>query len=685
MHKGARTARARRGRAESRRAPSWLGAQVLGRSGLPHSCISVKAGVGVDRGMGRFLSSASRRRCLLSASFNILRLFPTPQLHGGSRSLVTLAYEEIRVSERPVNSTAFVLHGLLGSSRNWRTFSRSLASELKKISPSNEWRMVLVDLRNHGRSSGIRGLDPPHDMANSARDLANLVKSHEWEWPDVVIGHSMGGKVALDFAASCALGDYGEYAVLPKQHSKFLYAYTVYLSDDTNASIHQFRRDETTQGWNAGEIFWNGGEVLNHQRKDFNYREPIGKVGGDDEELMEMQSKTPVAVPIGCIRGTAGREFDCGGGGVVDYYGWLFGQGERTIGGGQAEPWGLGHVRQMEERWESHPRYTRETWRDHNNRYTGGGRSCWGGGDPWVKKLKMQIIEEKKSKSSISDTQASSEDKQIDKGKDVNEEGKEINSQSQADGADQEINCIKLPGALKIGKCEPEHQNHAVVFTRGEALQVINKNLDNCWEEALKMKNLLEEFNEDHGLCPPTILGLRGHIFTEKQLWVLDSVPGKVGSDESDGEVEKVLQTLSSLPSSLPSRNWLVDHMIEHGFSKSLSEWIGSNLKKSGDGLTWTFDLQAAIAMFDSYRETSYWHLLEQPPSGMEIVMVRAENSDRWTKHVLDKLFYLSTKVRKADEGMLTLHVLPKSGHWVHVDNPKGLLEIMVPNFKTKS
>lgn len=33
-------------------------------------------------------------------------------------------------------------------------------------------------------------------------------------------------------------------------------------------------------------------------------------------------------------------------------------------------------------------------------------------------------------------------------------------------------------------------------------------------EEALKMRNLLEEFNEDHGVRPPSILGVREHIFT---------------------------------------------------------------------------------------------------------------------------------------------------------------------------
>lgn len=41
-----------------------------------------------------------------------------------------------------------------------------------------------------------------------------------------------------------------------------------------------------------------------------------------------------------------------------------------------------------------------------------------------------------------------------------------------------------------------------------------------------------------------------------EQLWVLDSVPGEVNPDDSDGEVEKVLHTLNSLPSSLPSRKY---------------------------------------------------------------------------------------------------------------------------------
>ena len=40
--------------------------------------------------------------------------------------------------------------------------------------------MILVDLRNHGKSARIKGLNPPHDMVNAAKDLANLVKSRGW-------------------------------------------------------------------------------------------------------------------------------------------------------------------------------------------------------------------------------------------------------------------------------------------------------------------------------------------------------------------------------------------------------------------------------------------------------------------------------------------------------------------------
>ena len=45
--------------------------------------------------------------------------------------------------------------------------------------------------------------------------------------------------------------------------------------------------------------------------------------------------------------------------------------------------------------------------------------------------------------------------------------------------------------------------------------------------------------------------------------------------------------------------------MMKRGFSKALSEWIGSNLKRSGDQETWAFNFEGAIQMFNSYRYTN--------------------------------------------------------------------------------
>ncbi|KAF7837116.1 Callose synthase 10 [Senna tora] len=76
-------------------------------------------------------------------------------------------------------------------------------------------------------------------------------------------------------------------------------------------------------------------------------------------------------------------------------------------------------------------------------------------------------------------------------------------------GNGKEIYSIKLPGNPKLGEGKPENQNHAIIFTRGNAVQTIDMN-----QEALKMRNLLEEFHCDHGLRRATILGVREHVFT---------------------------------------------------------------------------------------------------------------------------------------------------------------------------
>lgn len=85
---------------------------------------------------------------------------------------------------------AFLLHGILGSGTNWRSFVRRLVAD------HPTWLFVLVDLRNHGDSVGALA---PHTVAACAADLAALADHRGFE-PSLVCGHSFGGKVGAVYA-----------------------------------------------------------------------------------------------------------------------------------------------------------------------------------------------------------------------------------------------------------------------------------------------------------------------------------------------------------------------------------------------------------------------------------------------------------------------------------------------------
>jgi predicted alpha/beta-fold hydrolase len=93
--------------------------------------------------------------------------------------------------------TAVFLHGLLGSSRNWRSFSRKLAVEAA-AKANRDVRVLLLDLRCHGDSAARFGFHPPHDMAAAASDVTAIIQ-HELQGqaPHLLVGLSLGGKIAL--------------------------------------------------------------------------------------------------------------------------------------------------------------------------------------------------------------------------------------------------------------------------------------------------------------------------------------------------------------------------------------------------------------------------------------------------------------------------------------------------------
>lgn len=93
---------------------------------------------------------------------------------------------ELNYKEFGQGEPIIILHGLFGTLDNWQTIAKHLAEDNS---------VYLLDQRNHGRS--------PHsddfDYEIMAEDLHEFMENN-WMYNATIIGHSMGGKVAMQFA-----------------------------------------------------------------------------------------------------------------------------------------------------------------------------------------------------------------------------------------------------------------------------------------------------------------------------------------------------------------------------------------------------------------------------------------------------------------------------------------------------
>ena len=206
-----------------------------------------------------------------------------------------------------------------------------------------------------------------------------------------------------------------------------------------------------------------------------------------------------------------------------------------------------------------------------------------------------------------------------------------------------------------------------------------------------------------------------------KQLWVLDSPLSARRHEESGpatrratqkpprapGATAGVLSIVRSVPPSalLTSRReaekWLLEK--NEGMTPAVAAWLCSNLvprsetkadkERSKEGLVWQFDPEGAAALFESYQLLDAWPLLRCPPVGLGINVVVGGRSDRWSAAERRRLHEAeaASSINAApvaeekrenqnhQRGSLKVHLLPKAGHWVHVDDQEGLLALLIP------
>jgi pimeloyl-ACP methyl ester carboxylesterase len=93
---------------------------------------------------------------------------------------------ELSATEAGAGDPVLLLHGLFGSAGNWGAIGKRLAAG---------HRVIAADLRNHGASPHAAAMDYPAMAADVAETLAARGAT-----PAAVLGHSMGGKVAMALA-----------------------------------------------------------------------------------------------------------------------------------------------------------------------------------------------------------------------------------------------------------------------------------------------------------------------------------------------------------------------------------------------------------------------------------------------------------------------------------------------------
>lgn len=155
-----------------------------------------------------------------------------------------------------------------------------------------------------------------------------------------------------------------------------------------------------------------------------------------------------------------------------------------------------------------------------------------------------------------------------------------------------------------------------------------------------------------------------------EQVWALDSNPGAQGENDHL-EVDSVIRAIRAVTVPAAARADVVQALAQQGLSRPTAEWLATSLKRTDQGYVWLFDLDGIEALIGDYYRLDLWGYLAEPRTRPEIQLVIAERSDRWTPATRERALGLPP------ESNVHCHVLPDSGHWVHVDNPAALLELM--------
>jgi esterase len=159
------------------------------------------------------------------------------------------------------------------------------------------------------------------------------------------------------------------------------------------------------------------------------------------------------------------------------------------------------------------------------------------------------------------------------------------------------------------------------------------------------------------------------------QTWMLDASPSaRPGAmDEPDNTVAAVLRMLEELPERFADRDQLVAEVTGRGWPRMLGNWLAMNLEPEGEGMRMRLDTGAMRALLASYYELDLWPAVEDPGAPGELRVVIAGDSTAVSADDRERF----AEVETASGGRVRAHLLEGLGHWLHVEAPDRVIDLL--------
>jgi len=155
------------------------------------------------------------------------------------------------------------------------------------------------------------------------------------------------------------------------------------------------------------------------------------------------------------------------------------------------------------------------------------------------------------------------------------------------------------------------------------------------------------------------------------RLVVVDSTPGARPDYRGSSGVRHIVDLLTQLPPEFPDRNAFTAWAEERGVSRPTAMWLAMNVRPVPNTTRFEFrlDIPQIRTMMEDYFARDLWPVIENPPGQMTTHLVVGGDSE-----VVDAADI--ERARRAPRA--TVDVIPNAGHWVHVDAPDTLRELVL-------